>query len=227
MAARLRYAQRASSKGPAVLRALLQSPAGAPWRQELLLALRVMQLMLVPKLDELPDPRFQPHVWEAWWRLWPGQWQELIGRFLKAAAARPQRFAAEVRALRGICPVAQDSEPDEWVCMQCEAAPVFPSYRAYAMHRTVLHGVRRDVRHYIVGTRCPACGVDYRQRIRALEHLHGRSKRCRAMMEAGLLPRFPEPEVAAADAADRAHRRASNRAGIGIMAGPPCIRPEA
>jgi hypothetical protein len=54
-AAKLRYAARLSASPE--LRALVQGPGGLGWRSELTAAMSAMQLLLAPKLDNLPDPR--------------------------------------------------------------------------------------------------------------------------------------------------------------------------
>ena len=53
---RLQLAAHLQRLAPISLRALLQQPGAAEWKQELAEAAAIMRCMLAPKLDELPSP---------------------------------------------------------------------------------------------------------------------------------------------------------------------------
>jgi hypothetical protein len=105
-----------------------------------------------------------------------------------------------------------------FVCYDCGAS--FGSAVAVRCHAKHGHGRHRPAHPFGV---CPACGNDYRTRLRYLEHVERGSKVCRAaVLGGGSAPR-PAEEVAAADAAAREWRRLSRASGISELAGPPAI----
>ena len=53
---RLQLAARMQKLAPLALRALLQQPGAAEWKQEMAEVAAIMRCMLAPKLDELPSP---------------------------------------------------------------------------------------------------------------------------------------------------------------------------
>ena len=90
-AAKLRCAARLSRQASPELRALVLGPGGLAWRQELAAAILVMQRVLAPKLDSLPDPRSTGGLaaWEALWASQPGAWQTYIRQLLRVAVDAP------------------------------------------------------------------------------------------------------------------------------------------
>ena len=80
------------------------------------------------------------------------------------------------------------------------------------------------LRDSVIGGTCPVCSQDFRHRLRVLHHLRprkGKAGTCRAEVLTGRFLGMHSPEeVAAADEADRLHRRTCRRAGIHILAGP-------
>lgn len=111
---------------------------------------------------------------------------------------------------------------DAHVCPDCSRA--FSSSPALKVHQRMRHSRRRRGHAYVIDGRCPACGGEYRTRIRCLEHLERGSARCHAMFDAGKFVPHLEEVLAAADAADRAHRRAARAAGDHECAGLPARR---
>ncbi len=99
-----------------------------------------------------------------------------------------------------------------------------------ATHRLKAHAELPNLplalRKAVVGTSCPVCGTDFHQRLRVLHHLRSRGNAapgsCREEILAGNVPEHSPELVAAADAADAAHRRTCRRLGVHILAGPPC-----
>ena len=76
--------------------------------------------------------------------------------------------------------------------------------KGLAAHQRRAHGLRMQARYYVLGTKCPCCGVDFHTRPRALHHLQYDSKHCRAKMHEGSLPRFPDKQVHETDRQDAA-----------------------
>ncbi len=100
------------------------------------------------------------------------------------------------------------------------------SAMAVTCHATHAHGRKRPAHAFKTTSVCPACGNDYRMRLRALEHVERGSKVCRlAVLGGGMLLR-PPVEVAAADAADQQWRRSARQRGVADLAGPPALVPE-
>eukprot|EP00974_Lingulodinium_polyedra_P111001 10736152-Lingulodinium_polyedra.AAC.1 len=74
------------------------------------------------------------------------------------------------------------------------------------MHLYRAHGVRRRARRFCADGRCPACGWDYGTRLRCIDHMHHRSARCLAWLDAQEEPLIPEDEALRLDAADALER---------------------
>ncbi len=222
-AAKLRYAARLSRQASPELRALVQGPGGLAWRQELAAGILVMQRVLAPKLDSLPDPRTAGGLaaWEALWVAQPGAWPTYVRQLLRAAVEAPARVAAADGAIRHSEPGGTDAEPDEWICMPC--ARFFGSQAAVNMHMTRVHGKRCALRAFVPTPECPVCHTYYHTRLRAIYHVK-HTAACREHIESGALPELSEEALAALDVADLAHRRECRRLGIHARGGPPCKR---
>jgi hypothetical protein len=70
---RLGQAARVSAHAPDFLLALLQGPGGGgeAWRAAVTASLKVLQLLVVPKLDFMPSPDLC--AWDRLWLQFPGQ----------------------------------------------------------------------------------------------------------------------------------------------------------
>jgi hypothetical protein len=225
--ARLRYARRASSHATPALRALLQSPGAASWRREVLAALAAMRGLLSTRLDALPAPVDDGALceWERFWARFPGPWEALLKRFLKAAASEPARYAQLAAQARGQQEGVDSDSDGEWLCAECGAE--FRSRRGLRTHQIHAHGRRREVRRYCLGSVCPTCFGDWHTRLRCLHHMQYGAAACRQAWQTGRLPTFSDEEVAAADAGDRVLRRDCTALGTSELAGPPPVRPPA
>ena len=215
VAARARYAARASLHGSDWLLALLRSPAGLSWRSELLLALATLQTELAPQLDYLPDPRVDPAAWEKTWTAEPLRWKRLIRAFLKQASCKePGDDVVE----------AVEQLPLSWRCIHCDA--VFANRRAMLAHARVKHGVRTLSRRVVLTQFCPACGTDFHCRLRAIRHIETATS-CNLAMQHELLPMWSSDsvEVCEANAADQELVKRCRRLGRNPIAGPPPVPP--
>ncbi len=122
----------------------------------------------------------------------------------------------------------EDSDPEEFLCGRCEA--VFTTPGGVATHRLKAHADLPNLplawRKAVIGTSCPVCGTDFHLRLRVLHHLRSSGNAtlgsCREEILAGGLAEHSPELVAAADAADAAHRKACRRLGVHVLAGPPC-----
>ena len=63
------------------------SSAGAEWREELTQAMELVAEIMQDKIASLPRPRESLH-----WNKWPGQWAELLRKFLARAAVDVAEF---------------------------------------------------------------------------------------------------------------------------------------
>ena len=54
-------------------------------------------------------------------------------------------------------------------CIDC--GDNFASGRALGSHRRAKHGVRNDIRLFVSSAVCPACGINFQQRLRCIAHL--------------------------------------------------------
>ena len=98
-----------------------------------------------------------------------------------------------------------------YACATCDRA--FASQKALECHRRVKHGDRLDLKRFIAGSTCPACGTDYRDRLRCLQHLSDRRRPlCATWVRANVAP-LPAFQVAKLDEVDRALRRDARRKG--------------
>ena len=244
-AARLRFAARLSRRAPAYLHSLVQSSAGSPWRQAVLADLQWLAIVMRDKVGELPPPLADPEAWEHLWQHWPFAWLGLVKSFLRRAAEDPRATLVSAAAV-GVVPVdaldadaapdgadppAADLErhgpfvpppPAVVTCYECGLS--FARLAGLKVHARVVHGVRRPGHRFVANGVCPACGGDYRNRLRCLQHLERASQPCRAALDAGLLPEVAPDVLAEAEVTDRLWRRSARAEGRSELAGLPAIR---
>ena len=149
-AERLRFAPRVS-EGPAYLRAILATTAGAAWRSALQDDLLCMQMVLPAQLGGLHDPREHPAAWERIWRQYPGAWKSLVAKFLREVAASDPYMPCT--------PSQQPPAGQAFTCGDC--GQVFLSRRALKNHSSAAHGYIRPAAMVSTGTVCTWCGNDY------------------------------------------------------------------
>ena len=215
----LMYAPRLAS-GPGFLHALVQSEGGQAWRQRLVQAMTVLQLIVKPKFDSLPSPAEQPGEWEAFWSRWPGQWRSACKLMLRIAGEDPERASsALVHTGVKIAEAAADGDDAEWLCVECGRD--FPSLNSLAAHKMWVHEWRDPLRAKIANATCPACEKSFFLRDRLLHHLRA-SQACSLVLAA--MPDLPTEQVRALDAEARDAIRANQRAGRHRMAGPVARR---
>jgi hypothetical protein len=221
----MRYAARVSAHGAGGLRALLQGSGAEAWRRELRAAVAALRSMLAPLLDGMPEPVGDAALgqWERLWSRHAGPWHLYMQRFAKAVLAAPRQYERLAARVRGRHPGAGGAgfdadENGEWLCVDCGRE--FAARASLQMHQQVVHGRRCAARHVVATPECPACGRWWHSRVRALRHVtHARA--CRALLEAGALPRLSAEVVDAADAGDRAWRRTCRASGVCSRSGPP------
>ena len=170
LTARLRYLGRLVRQRPATLLGLLHFRSGArrlPWvdlvRRDAD-AIAAMHLLPpgFPAFDD--DPA-------AWTELLRGEatWARILDKvfFVESACDAQTPVAdegAQARALNFPC-----------ACCNC----AFASQKARDSHARAKHGVRSPFQARIRSAICPCCGVDFRQRVRCLNHLGDRRRpRC-------------------------------------------------
>ena len=96
-------------------------------------------------------------------------------------------------------------------CTRCTRA--FASQKALESHCRTKHGDRLDIRRYIRTSVCPACGTDYRERLRCIAHLSDRRRPvCAGWVKHHVVP-MAESQVKQLDEVDKVQRRAAWQAG--------------
>jgi hypothetical protein len=226
---RLKMAVRTSCAAPEYVLALIQGNGGSEWREAIMASLAALKALLPGKLAELPSPHLDPCAWEASWTAAPGMWHQIFAAAERLAAKRPAAALRLLFAIPGFVPTGlgmDELEKDEFLCGICAAT--FGTPGGVATHRLKAHPASAPepqmLRDSVLGGTCPVCSQDFRHRLRVLHHLRARRGAiglCRAEVLTGrFLGLHSVEEVAAADEADRLHRRACRRAGIHILAGP-------
>ena len=221
---------RLSRGAPDYIRGLLQGRGGDEWRFALTLSLAALQRLLTPKLDAMPHPVADPAAWEAAWRAAPAAWQATLRKATVLAGADPDKAArvlAEFPELNVAADDDGDSDPDEFMCGHC--GECFSTPAGVTIHRLKAHtdlpNLPLLVRQSVVSSTCPACHVDFHQRLRVLHHLRRRGgidSECRRRVLGGEFAGHSPEAIAAADAVDAAHRRCCRAAGRHVLAGPTC-----
>ena len=104
-------------------------------------------------------------------------------------------------------------------CTLCSPSRCFSSEKALASHRRATHSIKTEVRAYVDGSICPVCKVDFRQRVRVLQHLGDTRRPCRQRLFDGNYPRISEEAMLRLDEVDRHYRRQCQQEGYtGIIA---------
>ncbi len=103
------------------------------------------------------------------------------------------------------------------------AGMVFPSAAGVPCHAGRVHGlgVATTVKPLLAGSICQGCRVDFRTRIRLVEHLRPRggvANDCRRYVLSGAAPRLDPSALAALDEGDPLLRKACREAGISPLA---------
>ena len=191
---RLCYATRVSREASSGLLALLQAGEGRAWRDQLMSDMAVMQKALAPKLDELPNPRAAPHVWEAWWSEWPGPWKHLVHLLDARLAAGGDRLISELLASDGDGTAPVLPAPPAAQVFPCgDCAKVFFSRPALKTHEARVHGSRRWSRRFAHPSGiCPVCRWGFRNRPRLIHHLQHNAPRCAATLQGGSSTQPPQ-----------------------------------
>ena len=211
VAERLRYFGRVHRSAPSFLRALMQSPGGREWREEVIKALARLNQMLPAQLGELPSPHISLVEWERLCFNFPVAWKNLIRKFIQQA----EGFSV------GIDPYS-NPEPATFQCDLCPpGSKLWRSVRALRCHQAAKHKVSRPAGLVCTTSTCPSCGNDYRTRQRLLHHLEHGARKCRLALVAGDLPHAsPEALLAARQEASRQVRE-SRRGGPSVHSGLP------
>ena len=72
-------------------------------------------------------------------------------------------------------------------CAKCNAA--FSSSKGLEQHSRIKHGDRLDIRRFVHSATCPACGTDFRDRLRCIAHLSDRRRpACAIWFKSNVVP---------------------------------------
>jgi hypothetical protein len=216
---RLLYLARVLRSAPASLRALLQTSPGGhtlPWVSLVMADMRALRLHHAAKLEEMPDPETDARPWCTVMMSYPTEWNELVRsyRYYSSTLLVERRRPHFIDASQETAPSGADPATRH-CCSQCPLTRqrVFADARALNSHLARVHGVRRAARRFVSSGVCPACGLDFVTRARAIYHLQISSKQCRARMDAGELQQISPDIAAAIDKLDTAAAKASRREG--------------
>ena len=181
-----------------------------PWVDLVVQDMVALREFYPTKLAELGDPTAQWERWRAFICDHPHAWKTLVKGFVYHASVL-DRACADQRHSECL-PLHSCT-----VCADVGKHVAFPSQRALHSHLRAKHGHRNQIKRYIgADARCPACGLVFSTRLRAIAHAtaKGRRKGCFESLVSG---RFLPIEALAAsrlDSVDRAERRAAYRAGL-------------
>ncbi len=109
-------------------------------------------------------------------------------------------------------------------CSRCARA--FASRLALEAHCRAKHGDRLGIRRYVRTPVCPACGTDYRERLRCISHLPDRRRpACAEWVRYNVAP-MPDDQLRHLDEVDKNLRREAWRQGhTHHIAKLPALRP--
>ena len=185
---RLAYSAIFCRYAPDTLRALLQVRcAGKPllWVQTLTEDFEALRIFHTPKLDELPHPTACMQTWYKFIETYPAAWKELIRRYVFfTSSALTTRGVPIFEHQLTVNPAASNTTayiPGWFKCQLCPAGAcrIFPSERALRAHHVAGHNMRCPTRCYIEADGiCPACGLCFHTRIRAIAHAQRRTSAC-------------------------------------------------
>ena len=211
---RLRYLGRLVRQRPETLLGLLHFRSGSrrlPWvdlisRDTALIASMGLLSGGFPAFDD------DPTAWTALVRD-ESEWSRILDRI-----SFPES-ACDTQKVEG------DSAPAcalSFPCEHCERS--FASRKACDSHARAKHGIRSPFHCKVKSAICPACGVDFRERVRCLNHIGDRRRPRCAEYVVGHCPVLLRSLVLQLDEADRVARRTARRAGhSNILASAPAI----
>ena len=144
----------------------------------------------------------------------PGVWWSLMS----SDRAEWSRLVSLIHFSDSVCDrqKGEDTLAGEHVCSQCRPATNFHSRQALLQHMRMKHGLRNPARLYVDACAiCPGCGINFRQRLRAIAHLSdARRPACMNRMLKGEFCKVGPPEyIEKLDSADRVSRRNAKREG--------------
>ncbi len=141
----------------------------------------------------------------------PGAWHKLITNASEWKGLIDKLFFVESVTDRSTEGAAHNARALSHACTRCNRA--FASQTALEAHCRVKHGDRLDIRRYISDSVCPACGTDYRERLRCIAHLSDRRRPGCAEWVRQNAARLSDEEVSKLDEVDREMRRMAWRQG--------------
>ena len=226
IADRLRIAGRVVKHGPDALLGLLQGPAGQLWRSDLVKDLAVIREVLLDRLESLPPPKRDVRPWECLMREHPGCWKTLVSKFVGRSALSEDKFLtacsraqvctlakAEAHVAEGVGEVSFD-------CDVCQTT--YSTEKGLAEHKRQVHGEIGYLRARVVGTTCPFCQGDFRNRARLRTHLYRGAQKC--VSRVGELPLLSPAALLVEQEAEAKALKEARKKGGHHLSGPPMLR---
>ena len=173
---RLLYLSRLAKHGPRPLMCILAAKdkdgKSMPWINTVMNDMRVLQQFHWSRLSSLGDPCDNASGWWYVKKDFPSEWSELC----KTMFSHDDPFdchdglGSEIQNLDSASPPAN-------TCQVCNRS--FKSVRALATHTIHVHKQTSEAAKRIGNvSECPICRVDFRERVRLIQHLHRREPAC-------------------------------------------------
>jgi len=169
------------------------------------------------KLAELGDPVLRASEWFRFVRDYPKQWKALVMSFHFVSSKLDSSHKKEA--------IARDAAvPGTHLCAECAAAGTtarFKSLRALESHARLSHAKRSSVACFIgADALCPACGVQFSTRLRAIAHATDKRSRgsraasCHSLLTSGAFRPIEPEELVRLSGLDKDARRAAIKRGL-------------
>jgi hypothetical protein len=215
--ARLQYAGRLVRNRPRSLLALLhlrRRDKQLPWVQLLISDVALLRLR-TGREQQLPDFCNSP-----------SHWVQMMADETAYSKLVSDLFFVDSCCDRTSAPLHEESVARAGhQCRQCTRN--FTSSRALESHQRAKHGDRLGIKNYLPSAVCPACGIDFRDRLRCIAHVSDRRRpKCREWLLENLTPITDKAVLGRLDTTDREMRRRAQRDGRSHHAASlPALRP--
>ena len=209
------------STAPPCLLAMLRETCSHPrtWASEVLSDLVSLHTR-AKQLESMPSPSEHTAEWSGLMAGFPKQWKTIVRKTFSVQYRDVDEGSAST-ASHGDVPLVVD--PYYFPCQRCNR--MFRSGRALRTHLYKSHGVSNGARQWAVSSKCAACAIDFQTRLRCIDHLAYRSKKCLDILMQ-TTPPLSDDECAVLDAEDAADRLRLKSAGYGpLKAMKPALPP--
>ena len=130
-----------------------------------------------------------------------------------------------VHFIESVCDSDAVAPTQRALAHECHCGKAFATTQALESHQRAKHGSRLDIQDYVPTARCPACGKDFRERVRLASHLSDRRRpACRDWVKTHCA-RLPPEKARELRKEDSVLRRKAQQSGHSHhLAGLPVLR---